>query len=144
MQMDAGLDTGAMIREVRTPILPDDTTATLHDRLAQMGAELIVAALRDLERDGTLSATPQPEDGTTYAEKIAKHEAALDWRRPADELARQVRAFDPFPGASSTLDDTAIKIWSAQPTKRTGSSRASSWTSPRKASSWLAAMARSG
>ncbi|WP_175938898.1 methionyl-tRNA formyltransferase [Caballeronia sp. BCC1704] len=115
MQMDAGLDTGAMIREVRTPILPDDTTATLHDRLAQMGAELIVAALRDLERDGKLPATPQPEDGTTYAEKIAKHEAALDWRRPADELARQVRAFDPFPGASGTLDDTAIKIWSAQP-----------------------------
>ncbi|WP_250532770.1 methionyl-tRNA formyltransferase [Caballeronia sp. AZ10_KS36] len=115
MQMDAGLDTGAMIREVRTPILPDDTTATLHDRLAQMGAELIVAALRDLERDGTLAATPQPEDGTTYAEKIAKHEAALDWRRPADELARQVRAFDPFPGAVGTLDDTAIKIWSAQP-----------------------------
>ncbi|SPB17580.1 methionyl-tRNA formyltransferase [Caballeronia novacaledonica] len=115
MQMDAGLDTGAMIREARTPILPDDTTATLHDRLAHMGAELIVAGLRDLERDGSLPSTPQPDDGTTYAEKIAKNEAALDWRRPAEELARQIRAFDPFPGAFGTLDDTAIKIWAAQP-----------------------------
>ncbi|KND57966.1 Methionyl-tRNA formyltransferase [Candidatus Paraburkholderia schumanniana] len=115
MQMDAGLDTGAMIREARTPILVDDTTATLHDRLAHMGAELIVAGLRDLERDGSLASTPQPEQGTTYAEKIAKHEAVLDWRRPAEELARQVRAFDPFPGAFGTLDDTAIKIWAAQP-----------------------------
>jgi methionyl-tRNA formyltransferase len=120
MQMDAGLDTGAMIREGRTAIASDDTTATLHDRLAQMGAEMIVNALRDLERDGALPSTPQPEDGTTYAEKIAKHEAALDWRRPARELARQIRAFDPFPGAVGTLDtlDTldqaAIKIWAAQ------------------------------
>ncbi len=115
MQMDAGLDTGAMIREARTPIASDDTTATLHDRLAAMGAELIVGALRDLERDGSLPSTPQPEEGTTYAEKIAKHEAALDWRRPAEELARQVRAFDPFPGAVGTVDDAAIKIWAAQP-----------------------------
>ncbi|WP_321794100.1 methionyl-tRNA formyltransferase [Caballeronia sp. J97] len=115
MQMDAGLDTGAMIREARTPILVDDTTATLHDRLAQMGAELIVAGLRDLERDGALRSTPQPDEGTTYAEKIAKHEAALDWHRPAQELARQIRAFDPFPGTFGTLDNAAIKIWSAQP-----------------------------
>ncbi|SAK41124.1 methionyl-tRNA formyltransferase [Caballeronia fortuita] len=120
MQMDAGLDTGAMIREARTPILPDDTTATLHDRLAQMGAKLIVAALRDLERDGALPSTAQPEEGTTYAEKIAKNEATLDWRRPAEELARQIRAFDPFPGASGTLDNGAIKIWSAQPVDGSG------------------------
>ncbi|SAL24822.1 methionyl-tRNA formyltransferase [Caballeronia peredens] len=115
MQMDAGLDTGAMIREARTPIHAGDTTATLHDRLAQIGAELIVAALRDLERDGALASTPQPEDGTTYAEKIAKNEAALDWRRSAEELARQIRAFDPFPGASGTLDGAAIKLWAALP-----------------------------
>ncbi|MFM0323868.1 methionyl-tRNA formyltransferase [Caballeronia glebae] len=115
MQMDAGLDTGAMISEARTPILADDTTATLHDRLAHMGAELIVAGLRDLERDGALLSTPQPSEGTTYAEKIAKNEAALDWRRPAQELARQIRAFDPFPGAFGTLDNAAIKIWAAQP-----------------------------
>jgi methionyl-tRNA formyltransferase len=115
MQMDAGLDTGAMISEVRTPIHDSDTTATLHDRLAEAGAKLIVDALIELERSGKLAATPQPADGATYAEKIGKHEAALDWRRPAVELARQVRAFDPFPGGAATLDGTVLKIWSAAP-----------------------------
>ena len=113
MQMDAGLDTGAMISEARTAIRDDDTTATLHDRLAQSGAQLIVEALTALERDGKLPATPQPDDGTTYAEKIGKQEAALDWGRSAAELARQVRAFDPFPGGAATLDGTLLKIWSA-------------------------------
>jgi methionyl-tRNA formyltransferase len=115
MQMDAGLDTGAMISEARTGIRDDDTTATLHDRLAQSGAQLIVEALTALEREGSLPATPQPEDGTTYAEKIGKQEATLDWQRSAVELARQVRAFDPFPGAAATLDGTLLKIWSAKP-----------------------------
>jgi methionyl-tRNA formyltransferase len=115
MQMDVGLDTGAMISEARTPIRPDDTTATLHDRLAQAGAKLIVDALIELERAGKLAATPQPAEGATYAEKIGKHEAALDWRRPAVELARQISAFDPFPGGVATLDDgTALKIWGAE------------------------------
>jgi methionyl-tRNA formyltransferase len=114
MQMDAGLDTGAMIREARTVILPNDTTGTLHDRLAQLGADLVVQALRDLEREGRLPATPQPDEGATYAAKIAKHEAALDWRRPADALARQIRAFDPFPGAFGTLDGAAVKFWAAE------------------------------
>jgi methionyl-tRNA formyltransferase len=113
MQMDAGLDTGAMISEARMPILESDTTATLHDRLADAGAKLIVEALIELERSGKLAATPQPADGATYAEKIAKHEASLDWRRPAAELARQVRAFDPFPGGAATLDGAVLKIWSA-------------------------------
>jgi methionyl-tRNA formyltransferase len=113
MQMDVGLDTGAMISEVRTPIHDTDTTATLHDRLAEAGAKLIVEALVELERSGKLAATPQPADGANYAEKIGKHEAALDWRRPAAELARQVRAFDPFPGGAATLDGTVLKIWSA-------------------------------
>ena len=116
MQMDVGLDTGAMISEARTAISVDDTTATLHDRLAQDGAKLIVEALIELERDGKLPATPQPADGVTYAEKIGKHEAALDWRRPAAVLARQVRAFDPFPGGVGTLEDgTSIKLWAAVP-----------------------------
>jgi methionyl-tRNA formyltransferase len=115
MQMDAGLDTGAMISDARTVIRDEDTTATLHDRLAQSGAQLIVDALTTLERDGTLPATPQPAEGATYAKKIGKQEAALDWRRPAIELARQVRAFDPFPGGAATLDGTLLKIWSAVP-----------------------------
>jgi methionyl-tRNA formyltransferase len=116
MQMDVGLDTGAMISETRTPISADDTTATLHDRLAQDGAKLIVEALLELERNGKLASTPQPADGVTYAEKIGKHEAALDWRKPAAVLARQVRAFDPFPGGVGTLEDgSSIKIWAASP-----------------------------
>lgn len=100
MQMDAGLDTGAMLHDARVAIAPDDTTATLHDKLAAAGATLIVDALVELERAGALAATPQPDDGITYAEKIGKHEAALDWRKPATVLARQVRAFDPFPGGA--------------------------------------------
>jgi methionyl-tRNA formyltransferase len=115
MQMDVGLDTGAMIREGRIAISPADTTASLHDRLAQLGADMIVAALRDLERDGSLPSTPQPQDGATYAEKVAKHEAALDWRRPASMLARQIRAFDPFPGGYGTLEGVVYKIWAAEP-----------------------------
>ncbi|KAH0445211.1 methionyl-tRNA formyltransferase [Paraburkholderia fungorum] len=123
MQMDAGLDTGPMISEARTPILDSDTTALLHDRLAQAGARLIVDALTELERSGKLAATPQPADGVTYAEKIGKHEAALDWRKPAAVLARQVRAFDPFPGGVGTLEDgTSIKIWAAVPAEAQGSS----------------------
>jgi methionyl-tRNA formyltransferase len=118
MQMDAGLDTGAMIREGRVAISPADTTALLHDRLARLGADLIVAALCDLERDGRLPSTPQPQDGATYAEKVAKHEAALDWRRPASTLARQIRAFDPFPGGYGTLDGVIYKVWAAEPIDR--------------------------
>jgi len=113
MQMDAGLDTGAMILREAEPIGPDDTTATLHDRMAALGGKLIVDALRQLARDGKLPAEPQPDAGVTYAEKIAKQEAALDWRRPAQALARQVRAFDPFPGALGTLCGTAVKLWRA-------------------------------
>ena len=115
MQMDAGLDTGAMIEVARTPIEPTDTTATLHDKLAEQGARLIVQALSTLERTGALAVTPQPVEGVTYASKIGKHEAALDWRAPAAVLARQVRAFDPFPGGAAVLaDGTTLKIWAAQ------------------------------
>ncbi|SDB88167.1 methionyl-tRNA formyltransferase [Paraburkholderia lycopersici] len=118
MQMDAGLDTGPMISAVRTAIAPGDTTATLHDRLAQLGAKLIVDGLAALERDGALPTTPQPGQGTTYAEKIGKQEAALDWRRPAVALARQIRAFDPFPGGAATLDGAQLKLWAAEPVER--------------------------
>lgn len=115
MQMDAGLDTGAMLSMGRVPIGACDTTATLHDKLAAEGARLVVESLVDLERRGMLPATPQPETGATYAEKIGKHEAVLDWRRPAHVLARQIRAFDPFPGGAGTLEDgVTLKIWAAE------------------------------
>jgi methionyl-tRNA formyltransferase len=124
MQMDAGLDTGPMISEVRTAIAPGDTTATLHDRLAELGAKLIVDGLVALERDGSLPTTPQPAEGATYAEKIGKQEAALDWRRPAVALARQIRAFDPFPGGAATLDGAQLKLWAAEPVERTAAATA--------------------
>ena len=110
MQMDAGLDTGPSLLMRRTPIEPGDTGASLHDRLATMGGMLIVEALQRLAHDD-LPATPQPSEGVTYASKIEKHEAALDWRHSAVTLERRVRAFDPFPGATLTDGSHAIKVW---------------------------------
>jgi methionyl-tRNA formyltransferase len=98
MRMDAGLDTGPMLLREAIPILPDDTGSTLHDKLAALGSRLVVDALARLEA-GTLAVTPQPNEGVTYAAKIDKTEARLDWRKPAEELARVVRAFAPAPGA---------------------------------------------
>ena len=112
MQMDEGLDTGAMLIARSLPIHPHDTTASLHDRLAALGAELVVEALRRLPEG--LAATPQPDEGVTYAAKIAKAEAAIDWRRPAVQIERTMRAFDPFPGATGSLRDTAIKCWTGE------------------------------
>ncbi len=112
MQMDAGLDTGPMLMKRTEPIGPDDTTGSLHDRLAWIGAELIVEALEALPRG--LVATPQPADGVTYAAKIGKAEAGIDWTRPAAEIERAIRAFNPFPGAVATLHDTPIKLWRAR------------------------------
>jgi methionyl-tRNA formyltransferase len=113
MQMDAGLDTGPMLLKRAIPILPADTTASLHDRLAVLGGECIVEALAALSTGG-LTATPQPADGVTYAAKIGRAEATIDWRRPAEDIERAMRAFDPFPGLASTLRDTVIKFWSAR------------------------------
>lgn len=113
MQMDEGLDTGPMLMKRALPIAAADTTGTLHDRLSALGAEMIVDALRRLP-DGGLVATPQPEAGATYAAKIGKAEAALDWRQSAAELERAVRAFNPFPGAVATLRQVPVKIWRAE------------------------------
>ena len=121
MQMDAGLDTGPMLLEARVAITAEDTTATLHDKLATLGGELIVDALAQLAA-GNLSATPQPEAGATYAAKIGKTEAAIDWNHDAAELGRAVRAFNPFPGAASPLEGTLVKIWSARPAAGEGES----------------------
>jgi methionyl-tRNA formyltransferase len=113
MQMDAGLDTGDMLLAERLPIGPRATTAALHDELAALGGRLIVEALA-LAARGTLRATPQPAGGVTYAHKIGKHEAAIDWTLPAQVIERRVRAFDPFPGASTLLGDTVIKVWNSE------------------------------
>ena len=112
MQMGAGLDTGAMLLRESLAI-DDDSTAQLHDRLAAMGGHLIVDALHRAAA-GTLQPVPQPAEGVTYAHKIEKHEAAVDWTQDAETIVRRVRAFDPFPGASSTLDGAAIKFWAGR------------------------------
>ena len=119
MQMDAGLDTGPMLLKRSLPILPDDTTASLHDRLAVLGGECIVEALSALQGEG-LRPTPQPTEGVSYAAKIARAEAFVDWSRPAVELERALRAFDPFPGLASTLRGTVVKFWSAEVVDREG------------------------
>lgn len=115
MQMDEGLDTGAMLSREAVPIGPQDSTGSLHDTLAALGGRMIVDALRRLAAGEPLAATPQPEAGITYAEKIAKDEAPLDLTRPAAALAGQVRAFNPFPGATIQVGDTVIKCWQALP-----------------------------
>lgn len=113
MQMEEGLDTGPMLAMQSLPIAIDDTTGTLHDKLATLGADMIVAALAQLE-NGDLPATPQPQAGVTYAAKIAKEEALLDLKQSATEVARKIRAFNPFPGASALFNDVAVKFWLAE------------------------------
>ena len=112
MQMEAGLDTGPVLLEASTPIEPADTTGTLHDRLADLGAQVLMQVLADFDRYRR-AARPQVATGMTYAAKITKAEAALDWRRPGDALARKVRAFNPAPGAVARLAGVDLKIWDA-------------------------------
>jgi methionyl-tRNA formyltransferase len=115
MQMDAGLDTGPILSQASIAIAASDTTATLTEKLAILGAQQIIAALDALEQSGALAAAPQPATGATYAKKIDKREALLDWRRSAEALARQMRALDPFPGAVAMLNHTPLKLWAAIP-----------------------------
>ena len=112
MQMAAGLDTGAMLLKRSCPIEPDDTAQTLHDRLAELGAQAIVAALDGLQ-NGTLTAEPQDDTQACYAAKLTKSEALLDWTQPADMLARQVRAFNPWPVAHTRMGEEVLRIWRA-------------------------------
>lgn len=116
MQMEEGLDTGPMMLMERMPIAPTVTTGQLHDALADMGARMIVDALSRLS---LLDITPQPEEGVTYAAKISKEEALIDWTQTADVIARRVRAFNPFPGAYTRVDSGNIKIWDAHAVART-------------------------
>ncbi|MGH8746585.1 MAG: methionyl-tRNA formyltransferase [Burkholderiales bacterium] len=113
MKMDAGLDTGPILGQRAIPISEDDDAGTLHDRLAKLGAEMIVAALGKMEA-GSASDTPQPTTGVTYARKVEKSELTIDWSQPAREIVRTVRAFRPTPGASSTLEGVGVKIWEAR------------------------------
>jgi len=112
MQMDAGLDTGDMLLTDVLDITPDDTTASLHDRLAAMGGALVVRALADAQA-GQLQPVKQSEAGLTYAHKIEKAEAAVDWQQSAQAIGRRVRAFNPFPAASAQLGADVIKLWRA-------------------------------
>ncbi|QJQ94501.1 MULTISPECIES: methionyl-tRNA formyltransferase [Halomonadaceae] len=113
MQMDAGLDTGAMLLERRTPITATTTGGELHDILATLGGEAIVTALDGLAGSG-LTATPQPESGVTYAAKLSKAEAELDFTRPASELAAHIRAFNPWPVAWTLLEGEPLRLWFAE------------------------------
>jgi methionyl-tRNA formyltransferase len=113
MQMDAGLDTGAMLLVERIAIAPDATTGSLHDQLAALGARMIVEAL-ELAACGGLQPRAQPAEGVTYAHKIDKAEAAIDFAQPADAIARRIRAFDPFPGATARIGGETVKFWRAQ------------------------------
>ncbi len=112
MQMDAGLDTGPILLTRRCPLRADDTAATLHNRLAALGGEALAEALLQIE-SGTARATPQPAAGACYAQKLDKSEARLDWQRPAEELARRVRAFNPAPVAFTELEGVIVRIWQA-------------------------------
>ena len=116
MQMEAGLDTGPVLLRGALPIAATDTTASLHDRLAELGARLCVEALGQLP----LPAEPQPGEGVTYAHKIEKAEAVIDWTKSAAELDRHIRAFNPFPGAQALFGGQTVKLWQATPVSGSG------------------------
>jgi len=111
MQMDAGLDTGPMLLAESIKVDAGGTGGSLHDRLAALGARMIVDALCGFD---ALKPVPQPAEGVTYAHKIDKAEAAIDWSMPAVQLERKIRAFDPFPGCTARLGEATIKLWRAK------------------------------
>ena len=115
MQMDAGLDTGPIVDVARVAIGPRDTAGALLGTLTAVGATLMVEVLQRLQRDGALSSTAQPADGATYAGKVERGEAMIDWREDAASVDRRIRAFDPTPGAHTCLREQTWKIWSAEP-----------------------------
>ena len=110
--MELGLDTGPMISMRSTPITKEDTNATLMDRIAHIGADLLVEAL---EHPYDLTWTPQPEEGVVYAEKLQKSEGRIDWTQSAEVIARRIRAFTPFPSVYFVHGDLNVKVWEAEP-----------------------------
>ena len=119
MHMDVGLDTGDMLLQQALPIAAQDNTATLHDKVAELGARMVVDALVLAAGQG-LQAVKQPTEGVTYAHKIEKHEAAIHWADDAVSICRRVRAFNPFPGASAVLNGETIKVWRTAPSPSAG------------------------
>ncbi|MBU3627304.1 methionyl-tRNA formyltransferase [Polynucleobacter sp. AP-Reno-20A-A9] len=114
MQMDAGLDTGDTVLVADLEITRNETSVSLHDRLAQLGSKSIVDVLNSLDQDKDLSRVPQAKDGITYAKKILKSEAEIDWALSAKEIDLRIRAFNPFPGASSDFNGLAVKFWDSR------------------------------
>ena len=113
MRMEKGLDTGPMYRVARLPITPDDTSGTLHDKLAELGASTLDDVLPGIS-DGSILPTPQDDTLASYAKKLTKAEAAVDWTRPAEEIARQIRAFNPWPVAHTRCEGATLRLWSAE------------------------------
>jgi methionyl-tRNA formyltransferase len=115
MQMDAGLDTGPVVATTVVPVALRETAQTLHDKLVAAGTSAIVDVLGELRREHRLDAVPQPAHGATYANKIERSEATIDWSEPAVAIDRKIRAFNPAPAARTTLAGEPIKIWDAEP-----------------------------
>ena len=117
MKMDAGLDTGGIISQALTPILPEDNSQTLHDRLAQLGAELLVETIPDYIA-GKIQPKPQPAEGASYAAKIKKEDGKIDWNEPAEKILDRLRAFTPWPGSFTFLPaepkPQLLKIWKSE------------------------------
>ena len=120
MQMDAGLDTGAVVSTHRYAIKNTDTATDVHDALAVLGAQAIVADLQQLQQTGRLNASPQPQTGITYAQKLSKEEAKIDWNQPALVIERKIRAFNPVPGAWVEYQGKPLKIWRAEVVNQSG------------------------
>jgi methionyl-tRNA formyltransferase len=123
MKMDAGLDTGEIISQARTPILPEDNSQTLHDRLAQLGAELLVETIPDYVA-GKILPKLQSTEGASYAAKIKKEDGKIDWNEPAEKILNRLRAFTPWPGAFTFLKTEAkpqlLKIWKVEVVEKSG------------------------
>ena len=120
MQMDAGLDTGAVVSTHHYAIKNTDTATDVHDALADLGAHAIVADLQQLQQTGRLNATPQPQAGITYAQKLSKEEAKIDWNESALVIERKIRAFNPVPGAWVEYQNQPLKIWRAEAVAQSG------------------------
>jgi methionyl-tRNA formyltransferase len=114
MRMEAGLDTGAVLYELQTPISSDDTTGSVHDRLAALGGQAITHVVREICAGKIFTEIPQALEGITYAHKITTEEARIDWKIPAAQIARKIRAFNPNPGCSAEIGGEVVKIWSAR------------------------------